>query len=147
MGAEQTTVAVGYVRVATGSARKREGAVYLQRQAILRYAKINSIRIARFFADHDCIADIAIRQGLSDAMEYIAKGKASVLMVAGITRLSRSMEDCMSFIHRQEFLTDGPGLILVQERIDTRTDTGRLLLCTMQNCVHAVSRSDGGGVE
>ena len=39
MGAERITVAVGYVRVATGSQRQREGAVYLQRQAILRYVK------------------------------------------------------------------------------------------------------------
>ena len=60
MGAEVSTVAVGYVRVATGSARRREGAVYLQRQAILRYAQNNGIRVARFFADHDCVEDIAI---------------------------------------------------------------------------------------
>ena len=145
MGAELSTVAVGYVRVATGSARKREESVYLQRQAILRYAKNNGIRIARFFADHDCIADIAMQQGLSDAMEYIAKGRASMLMVADITRLSRSMEDCMAFIDRQQFLRDGPGLILVRERIDTRTASGRLLLCTMQNFVHTASCVDEGG--
>ena len=63
MSADRNTVTVGYVRVATGSARKREASVYLQRQAILRYAQIRSIKIARFFADHDCIADIAMRQG------------------------------------------------------------------------------------
>lgn len=147
MGAEVSTVAVGYVRVATGSARKREASVYLQRQAIFRYARSSSIRIARFFADHDCVEDISIRQGLSDAMEYIAKGRASMLMVADITRLSRSMEDGMSFIDRQQFLQDGPSLILVQERIDTRTDTGRLLLSTMQRLVHTVSCIDEGGAQ
>lgn len=147
MGAELSTVAVGYVRVATGSARKREESVYLQRQAILRYAQNNGIRIARFFADHDCVEDIAIRQGLSDAMEYIAKGRASMLMVADITRLSRSMEDCMAFIDRQQFLRDGLGLILVRERIDTRTDTGRLLLRTMQRLVHTVSCIAEGGAQ
>ena len=80
-------------------------------------------------------------------MEYIAKGKASMLMVADITRLSRSMEDCMSFIERQQFLADGPGLILVQERIDTRTTAGRLLLRTMQNFVHTVACRDEGGAQ
>ena len=147
MSADRNTVAVGYVRVATGSARKREASVYLQRQAILRYAQIHGIRIARFFADHDCVADITIRQGLSDAMEYIAKGKACMLMVVDITRLSRSMEDCMAFIDRQQFLRDGLGLILVQERIDTRTETGRLLLRTMQRLVHTVSCIAEGGAQ
>ena len=145
MGAEVSTVAVGYVRVATGSARKREESVYLQRQAILRYAQIRSIRIARFFADHDCVEDIAIRQGLSDAMECIETEKAGLLMVGDITRLSRSMDDCMSFIDRHQFITNGPGLILVRERIDTRTASGRLLLCTMQNFVHTASCVDEGG--
>ena len=131
MGAEVSTVAVGYVRVATGSARKREASVYLQRQAILRYAQIHGIRIARFFADHDCVADIAIRQGLSDAMEYIARGKASILMIADLTRLTRFMDDFLCFIHRQEVLKDGPLLISVHERLDTRTAEGRVMLGTI----------------
>ncbi len=70
-----------------------------------------------------------------------------MLMVADITRLSRSMEDCMAFIGRQQFLRDGLGLILVRERIDTRTDTGRLLLRTMQRLVHTASCIDEGGAQ
>ena len=131
MGAEVSTVAVGYVRVATGSARRREASVYLQRQGILRYAQNRGIRIARFFADHDCISDIAIRQGLSDAMEYIARGKASILMIADLTRLTRFMDDFLCFIHRQEVLKDGPLLISVHERLDTRTAEGRVMLGTI----------------
>ena len=131
MGAEVSIVAVGYVRVATGSARKREASVYLQRQAILRYSQIHGIRIARFFADHDCIADIAVRQGLNDAMAHIAKGKASVLMIAELTRLTRFMDDFLCFIQQQEILKDGPSLISVQERLDTRTVEGRVMLGTI----------------
>ena len=70
-----------------------------------------------------------------------------MLMVADITRLSRSMEDCMAFIDRHQFLTDGPGLILVQERIDTRTAAGRLLLCTMQHFVITASCGDERGAQ
>ena len=76
MSAERITLAVGYLRVEGGSQRQREGNIYIQRQAIFRYAKINWIRIARFFADHACISDITMRQGLSDAMEWLAAGKA-----------------------------------------------------------------------
>jgi DNA invertase Pin-like site-specific DNA recombinase len=97
MGAEQTTVAIGYVRVATGSQRQRESGVYLQRQAIVRYAQIHGVRIARFFSDHACVANIAERQGLSDAIAYIAKGKANALVVADLMRLTRSVEELLRY--------------------------------------------------
>lgn len=128
MSAEHKTTAVGYIRVATGSARKREASTYLQRQAILGYAKINDIRIVRFFADHACISDINVRQGLNDAMECIARGKAGALAVADLTRLTRSVEDLLRFIALHRFLNDGPALISVNERLDTRTPDGRVML-------------------
>jgi DNA invertase Pin-like site-specific DNA recombinase len=131
MSAEHSTKAVGYVRVASGSSRKREGSVYLQRQAILRYAKSSDIRITRFFADHACIADIELRQGLIDAMAFIASGKANVLIVADFTRITRSPEEFLRFIEEQRFLKDGPVLISVQERLDTRTAEGRVMLGTL----------------
>lgn len=128
MSAEHKTTAIGYIRVATGSARKREASTYLQRQAILEYAKINDLRIVRFFADHACISDINVRQGLSDAMEYIARGKASVLVVADLTRLTRSVEDLLGFVEQNRFLKAGRALISVSERLDTRTPEGRVML-------------------
>lgn len=131
MGAEQTTAAVGYVRVATDSQLQWESGVYLQRQAIFRYAQSNRIRIARFFSDHNCVADIAERQGLSDAMEYRAKGKATALVVADLMRLTRSVEQLLRFVDGQRLLKDGPTLISVHERLDTRTAEGRLLLETV----------------
>lgn len=94
MSAEYNTCAVGYLRVATGSARKREMSVYLQRQAIFGYAKMTDIKIVRFFADHACVLEIEMCQGLSDALEYIVRGKASALMVAGLTRLTISSRIC-----------------------------------------------------
>ena len=131
MSAESITAAVGYLRVASGSARKRDRSVYLQRQAILRYAKMNRIRMARFFADHACISDITMRQGLSDAMAYIGSGKASVLVVADLTRLTRNLEELLRFVEQQRFLTGGPALISVQEQIDTRTPEGLSMLGTI----------------
>ena len=128
MSAEQTTKAVGYVRVASGSARKREGSVRIQRQEILGYAKRNGIRIVRFFADHDCIEDIALRQGLSDAIAFITSGKAQAVAVASLERLSASFEDIVRFAEQHWFLEAGPALIAVKERLDTRTAEGRLAL-------------------
>lgn len=130
MSAEGNTVAVGYIRVESGTQQRREENIYLQRQAILRYAKMTDTRIVRFFADHACIAALTMRQGLSDAMEYIAKGKAGALVVADLKRLTNSVEDLFTFVARYRILKDGPALIAVGERVDTRTAEGRFLLNT-----------------
>ncbi len=61
-------------------------------------------------------------------MAYIASGKASVLIVADLARLTRSAEDFLRFIEQQRFLTDGPGLISVHECLDTRIPEGRARL-------------------
>ena len=78
MAAERTTTAAADVRVATGSARAREGSIRIQRQTIARYATLHSLGIARWPSDHDCIADIEHRQGLPAAMQFIAKGHAQI---------------------------------------------------------------------
>lgn len=126
MSAEQNTLAVGYIRVESGTQKQREGNIYLQRQAILGYAKITDTRIVRFFADHACISDITVRQGLSDALEFIASGKASALVIADLKRLTESVEDLLSFVSQQRILEDGPALVSVAEGLDTRTAEGRL---------------------
>jgi DNA invertase Pin-like site-specific DNA recombinase len=128
MSAEQTTKAVGYIRVASGSQRRRERSIYIQRQEILGYARLHAIRIGRFFADHDCVEDIELRQGLSDAMAFAAKGKAQAVVVAGLDRLSSSVEEVVRFTERHRLLIDGPALVSVRDRLDTRTAEGRLAL-------------------
>lgn len=133
MSAEQTTKAVGYVRVESGSQRKREESVYIQRKKILGYAKRNGVRIVRFFSDHSCIEDIALRQGLSDAIAFINSGKAQFLVVARLDRLSSSAEDLVRFAEQHSFFDAGPTLISVKDRIDTRKAEGRVALGVMRS--------------
>lgn len=128
MSAERTTKAVGYLRVATGSSRKRERSVCLQRQMILRYAKMTDTRIVRFFSDHVWVSDIAMRQGLSDALACIAGGTAGALVLAELTCLTSSVEELRCFVEQKRILKGGPALIVVREGIDTRTEDGRLML-------------------
>jgi DNA invertase Pin-like site-specific DNA recombinase len=79
-------------------------------------------------------------------MAYIVSGKASVLIVADLTRLTRSAEDFLRFIEQQRFLKDGPGLILVPERLDTRTAEGRVMLGTLHTLDHWESSELARGV-
>lgn len=131
MSAEQIIKTVGYIRVASGSERKREGSIYIQRKTILEYAKISGMQVVMFFADHECIADIAQRQGLSDALAYIACGKAQALAVASLDRLSSSVRTIARFVEQHRFLAGGPVLVAVKEGLDTRTDEGRVALGVM----------------
>lgn len=146
MSAEQSTVAVGYIRVASGSERKRERSVYLQRQAILAYAKLSNIQVIRFFSDHVCVTEIAARQGLTDTLGYIARGKASALIVSALGVLSDSVSELLSFVELNRFLAHGPGLIAVREQLDTRTAAGRLMLGAVQAVLNwdPSERTNGG---
>lgn len=145
MSAEQTTKAVGYLRVASGSQRKREGSIYIQRQEILRYAQLHAIRIVRFFADHDCVEHIELRQGLSDAVAFVAKGKAQAIVVAGLDRLSSSVEEVIRFFERHRLLTDGPALVSVRDRLDTRTAEGQLALAVTNTVTRWEQEAHGRG--
>ena len=145
MSAEQTTKAVGYIRVASGSQRRRERSIYIQRQEILGYARLHAIRIGRFFADHDCVEDIELRQGLSDAMAFAAKGKAQAVVVAGLDRLSSSVEEVVRFTERHRLLIDGPALVSVRDRLDTRTAEGRLALAVTRTVTRWEQEAHGRG--
>ena len=139
MAAEHSTAVVAYLRVATGSARKREQSICIQRQSIARYATIHSLRIARWFADHDCIADIDNRQGLHDAMQFVASGKANVLMVADVSRITRSHTDLLRFADRHRILDGDVAMIAVRDKLDSRTPEGRAML----GMLHTLAGLDG----
>ncbi len=145
MSAEQNTKAVGYLCVESGSQRKREESVYIQRKEILGYAKRNGVQIVRFFSDHSCIEDIELRQGLSDAIAFIASGKAQVLAVARLDRLSSSAEDLVRFAEQHRFVDGGPSLIAVRDQIDTRRTQGRNSLDVMRSATHQESEAQGQG--
>ena len=139
MAAERPTVARAYVRVATGSSRAREGSIRIQRQTIARYATLHSLGIARWPSDHDCIADIEHRQGLPAAMQFIAKGHAQILIVAELSRITRSQSDFLQFIERFRFLDGDRALISVRDKLDTRTPEGRAML----GMLHTLAGLDG----
>lgn len=86
-----------------------------------------------------------MRQGLSDAMDYIASGKAGALVVADLTLLTQSIEDLLRFIEEQRFLKDGPSLISVRERLDTRTAKGGTTLSAVDVIASWGSREVSGG--
>jgi DNA invertase Pin-like site-specific DNA recombinase len=106
---------------------------------------LNGVQIVRFFSDHSCIEDIALRQGLSDAIAFIASGKAQILAVTRLDRLSSSAEDLVRFAEQHRFFDAGPLLISVTERIDTRKMDSRGALGVLRSVTHRESEAQGQG--
>jgi DNA invertase Pin-like site-specific DNA recombinase len=128
MAAEHKTAAVGYLRVASGSQRKREESLRIQRQAILRYATIHSAQIMRIYFDQDAARDITMQHGLRDALQSLHSGRASLLIVDCLERLTGTSSERLRFIAQHFGTVDGPALISIRERIDSRTSDGRIML-------------------
>jgi DNA invertase Pin-like site-specific DNA recombinase len=107
---------------------------------------MSNVQIVRFFAGHECIADITLCQGLSDALAYIASGKAEALMVASLDQLTPSPEDLCRFAKLHKIGQGGPKLISIREQLDTRKAQGRLMLGVIEAVTRAeLSERDLGG--
>ncbi|HMU37481.1 MAG TPA: recombinase family protein [Pseudomonadota bacterium] len=116
--------AIGYLLVASGSQRKREESLRIQRQAILRYARIHEAEIVAMYFDYDSAGDSGMRSGLLTAMKRLQAGQASLLIVESLHRLG--IVDLESLA---TMMPDSPpaicwGLISVVERLDSRTPDG-----------------------
>ena len=72
-------------------------------------------------------------------MQFIASGKAQALIVADLSRITRSHSDLLQFIDRFRFLDGERALISVREKLDTRTPEGRAMLGMM----HTLAGLDG----
>lgn len=63
--------AIGYLLVASGSQRKREESLRIQRQAILRYARLHEAEVVAMLFDYAFAGDSGMRNGLLTAMQRL----------------------------------------------------------------------------
>jgi DNA invertase Pin-like site-specific DNA recombinase/uncharacterized protein YjeT (DUF2065 family) len=83
------------------------------------------------------------RPGLNHALELLAEGDASCLVVAGLDRLSRSAANLGTVI---EWLDEiGARLVVIDIDLDTRTEEGRLAARALVR-VGALERRSGAGI-
>lgn len=116
--------AIGYLLVASGSQRKREESLRIQRQAILRYARIHHAEIVGMYFDYDSAGDSGMRSGLLTAMQRLREGRASLLIVESLRRLSRVDLEWLAAMIPESPSTVCWGFISVVERLDSRTPDG-----------------------
>jgi len=117
-----TTRAIGYAS-APGSGDDRDD-IESQRQAIERSCAQHGCELAELVADREPRDGKAFdRPGLSHALQRIAAGDASCLVVSGLERLSRSVAELGTLVHWLE--ENGVRLIAADIELDTASPSGR----------------------
>lgn len=116
--------AIGYLLVASGSQRKREESLRIQRQAILHYARIHQAEIVTMYFDYDSAGDSGMRKGLLTAMQRLREGHASLLIVESLHRLGRVDLEWLAAMIPEPASVACWGLISIVERLDSRTPDG-----------------------
>jgi DNA invertase Pin-like site-specific DNA recombinase len=120
--AAPTTRAIGYAS-APGNGEDRED-IESQRRAIERSCAQHGCDLAELVADREPRDGKAFdRPGLSHALERIAAGDASCLIVSGLERLSRSVAELGTLVRWLE--ENGIRLIAADIELDTASPSGR----------------------
>jgi site-specific DNA recombinase len=118
---------VGYCRVSTEGQAEEGISLDAQQEKIVQYAETYDLRLVGVFVDAGLSAKNLEREGLRDALRYLKKKRADGLVVVKLDRLTRSVRDLGELIETY-FGKDGAQLISINERLDTSSPAGRLML-------------------
>lgn len=122
-----TTRAIVYCRVST--AHQAEGGLSIdaQRARLTAYCQAMDLQCVSVEIDAGYSAKSLARPALQRALAMLKSGSATVLVVAKLDRLTRSVRDLADLV--ADYFADGKrGLIPLGESIDTTSAAGRLVL-------------------
>ena len=115
---------IGYVRVSTEEQGLSGAGLQAQRAAIIAECKRRGWTLIRIAEDVGSGKDLK-RPGIRAALDALAAGEASALVVAKLDRLSRSMLDfarIMATAHKQSW-----ALVALDVQVDTTTPSGEAM--------------------
>jgi len=119
------TKTIAYLRVSTDKQADHGVSLDAQRAKVEAYASLYDLELVEVIVDAGVSAKTLNRPGLSRALEMLASGEAGALLVAKLDRLTRSVRDLDTLIHKH---LANVALLSVSEQIDTRSATGRMIL-------------------
>lgn len=123
---ERQRALIGYVRVSTDGQAESGAGLAAQRRAIRAEAERRGMPILRVYEDRAASAkSLEGREQLGEALGVLSGGEASVLVVAKLDRLSRSIADFAALVRRAE--REGWSIVACDLGIDMQTPTGGLL--------------------
>lgn len=123
---DRAEAVIGYIRVSTDSQAESGAGMAAQRSAIRRQCEQHGWELAAIYEDNGASAKtLKGRSGLTEALELLASGGASALVVAKLDRLARSVHDFAGLVRIAE--REGWGIVAVDLGVDMTTPTGGLL--------------------
>lgn len=119
---------VAYVRVSTQEQAAGGVSLSQQERSLRAYAKAKGWSMVAVYRDEGASGKSLDRPGIQAALKALADGEASILAVAKLDRLSRSVRDIFTLAEDVFSKDSNKHLASLGESIDTTTATGRAML-------------------
>jgi DNA invertase Pin-like site-specific DNA recombinase len=117
---------IGYIRVSTEGQAESGAGLAAQKMAIEAEAARRGMPVARIYEDAGMSAkSMEGRPALAEALRALAAGEASVLVLAKLDRLSRSIADFGAVVRRAE--REGWAIVATDLGVDMTSPTGGLV--------------------
>ncbi len=127
----QTTPApaIGYTRVSTDQQADRGVSLAAQADKVREMATVHDATLLDVITDAGVSAKNLDRPGLAQVLDLVDRRQVSMVIVAKLDRLTRSVRDLGDLLDR--FQRRGVALVSVAESLDTGSAAGRLVLNVM----------------
>lgn len=117
---------VGYLRVSKDEQEQSGLSLEDQEFKLHSYCELYELELVTILSDTANGKAMHNRDGLQEALAMLRKGEAQGLIVAKLDRLTRSVRDLGTLLH--DYFEKRFSLFVVQEQVDTRTASGRMLI-------------------
>lgn len=117
---------VGYIRVSTTGQAVSGLSLDAQRTKLEAYAIAMDLELVDVVVDAGVSAKTLNRPGMQAVLAMLDAGEVEGVLVAKLDRLTRSVKDLGELVER--YFTNRYALLSVNDSIDTRTASGRLVL-------------------
>ncbi len=125
----QTATAIGYIRVSTNQQAVGGVSLAAQNDKVRAMATVHDATLLDVISDAGVSAKNLDRPGLARLLELVDRRQVSLVIVAKLDRLTRSVRDLGELLDR--FQRRGVALVSVAESLDTGSAAGRLVLNVM----------------
>lgn len=117
--------AAGYLRVSTDEQEASGLGLEAQREKITAYCNLYDLELVETIQDAGSGKNLK-RPGLQKALSMLRKGEIEGIVISKLDRLTRSVRDMGELL--ESYFTDKYSLHVVEEKIDTGTAAGRMMV-------------------
>jgi DNA invertase Pin-like site-specific DNA recombinase len=121
----------GYARVSTEEQADGGRSLEVQRSKVRLYAELHDLELVDVVEDAGFSAKDLRRPGIRRVLDALDRGDVQGVVIVKLDRLTRSLRDWSHLVERRFSDKGGAVLLSVEDSIDTRTASGRMVLNLM----------------